>query len=91
MASQGFFKLPKNKSFNFTPRFYDEKKEMMEERQKQILEGRVPRVAYPNLGNKRNQGMFRQHSNKKIQRQSTIKIVTILLLLIVSVYIILVN
>jgi len=32
MKLTGFFKLPKNREFNYTPRYYDERKEDLERR-----------------------------------------------------------
>ena len=32
MGFSGFIKLPKNRQFNYTPRYYDERKERLEEK-----------------------------------------------------------
>ena len=36
MALPSFFKIPKHKDFNFIPRYYDERKEKLQERIKDI-------------------------------------------------------
>ncbi len=84
-----FFKLPKHKQFNYIPRYYDERKEELNERIKQIeleMGVRNPDKNYvPKIkGQIRNQ----YYRNIKERKQSNLRLIIILIALFLIAYLI---
>ena len=83
MALSGFFKINKNRQFNFIPRYYDSQKESLKKRIKSIEQemGANEGEAYrPTL----RKGQMSNYFNKKkgkAQKQSNIRLIIILLVL----------
>jgi len=80
----GFFKTREPKRFNYQPRYYDEQKEDLQQRIRQIEqemgvdngEAYVPKIRKGQMGN-----LYRKR-RKKLQRQSNIRLFIIFLILI---------
>jgi hypothetical protein len=86
MQLPSFFKTNKNRQFTYIPRFYDPKKEEMEERRKRLgLDQSDGPVREYRRGIMR--GSFREalDSRKKTNRSSSLRLVLILIILIVIV------
>ena len=88
MAVLRFFKLPKPKKFEYTPLYYDPKKEEMEEREKRIATGINSSQTYEEDYSSRIKGSMRSASKRKQQknqktdaRTSNMRIVLIILVL----------
>ncbi|MBI9055386.1 MAG: hypothetical protein JEY96_16305 [Bacteroidales bacterium] len=85
-----FFHTPKNKKFNFSPRYYDEQKEELEKRVEQIKkemgvsddDPNKPYVSSIRKGQMR--GYLKKTSKQK--RQSTGRLIIILLVLALTAY-----
>ena len=79
-----FFRIREPKRFAYKPRYYDEQKEDLEQRIKQIEkemgvengEAYVPRIRKGQMGN-----LYRRR-RKKLQRQSNIRLLVIFIILI---------
>ena len=85
-----FFYTPKNKKFNFKPRYYDEQKEDLEKRVEQIkremgISDDDPNKPYVSTIRK---GQMRGYLKKttKQKRQSSSRLLIILIVLIIIVY-----
>lgn len=90
MGIPTFFRLPKHKTFQYNPRYYDERKERLQVRIKQIEQEMgvnqgdeyVPRIS---------KGSIRGHNsrlrNKKAERQSNVRLLIILIVLLLITYI----
>jgi len=85
-----FFHTPKNKKFNYSPRYYDEQKEELEKRVEQIkremgVSDDDPDKPYVSSIRK---GQMRGYLKKKSkqQRRSTARLVIILIVLILLAY-----
>ncbi|MCK4661898.1 MAG: hypothetical protein KAT68_03455 [Bacteroidales bacterium] len=90
MGIPRFFKIPKHRQFNYIPRYYDERKEAMEERLKRAKrengEGNDKEPYKPNI-----RGQMRGYFKKNIKekKQSNIRLLVILLVLfLISYYLI---
>jgi len=79
---KSFFKLPKNKKFDYTPRYYDERKERMDKLKKQY--GQEETTA-----EERMRGKFKRPSKQKIPGlfgSATLRTFLILGVLVLIVY-----
>ena len=83
-----FFKLPKNKEFEYIPRYYDEQKEELEERVKKIerkmgVGSGNNEVYVPNI-----KGQMKSYYNKNLKerKQSNFRLVVILIALFIIAY-----
>lgn len=91
MALPSFFKTHQNRNFNFTPRYYDERKEKLEERIQDIeREMGVKREDIP-FKSKISRGSMRGYidKNKDIQKKSNIRLYVIIGVLLLIAYLIL--
>ena len=89
MALPSFFKTPRHKSFNYTPRYYDERKERMEERIKNAeQELGLNKGGYSPTIKK---GSFREYvqRGKAVKHQSNFRLIVILAALLLLAYLIL--
>ena len=83
-----FFKLPKNKEFNYVPRYYDEQKEELNERIKKIeqemgVKSESKEAYVPNI-----KGQMRSYYNKNVKekKQSNLRLILILIALFIIAY-----
>jgi len=80
-------KLPKHKTFEYTPRYYNEQKEELQERVKKIereMGVKSPDYKYvPNI-----KGQIRPHYNRATaeKKQSSLRLILILVILFVLAY-----
>lgn len=82
-----FFKTPRPKAFNYIPRYYDERKEEMEERRKRIEnelglnegEGYRPRITRGSMSRK-------IAERRKSNRTSVIRLMVIVAILLILTY-----
>jgi len=85
MALFNFFKLPQHKTFNYQPRFYDQRKEAMDQRRSAIKnEEEAERVPIM-------RGSIRSHyvnTNNRKQRNSRIRLTVIISILALAMYLI---
>lgn len=85
-----FFHTPKNKRFNYSPRYYDEQKEELERRVRQIKrELGVEELSdsdKPYIPNIKGQmrGVFKR--NREEQKRSNIRLAIILVILLTVIY-----
>jgi len=85
-----FIRLPKHRSYNVSSRYYDEQKELMEERRKRLQKeieeeqkiAQDPDYEHHLRGHMR--GMFKER--QKISRQSNLRVILVLLALCAIVY-----
>lgn len=88
MGIPSFFRTPKPKHFNYIPRYYDEQKENLEERIRNIeiemgvKEGEAyrPRIRKGHMSN------YFRRKQKRVQKQSNIRLVIIILILLLVSY-----
>lgn len=91
----GFFRLTKNKQFNYIPRYYNEQKEEMQKRKERIAreiktekaalnEERVPIIK----GQIRN---YYQQDIKRHKRKSNIRLLVVLVILLFMAYYLLIR
>ena len=88
MAIPSFFKINKNKQFNFIPRYYDPQKEDLEKRIRSIEQemGVKEGEAYrPSLRKGQMRNYFRG-KKRKAQKQSNIRLIIILIVLFIISY-----
>jgi len=83
------FKTRKNKQFTYSPRFYDQRKEELEQRIKAVereMQGNTGEI----YSNRLTRGAFRQRRERlqKQTRNSYIRLVVILLVLALVIYLI---
>jgi len=88
MALPSFFKINKNRRFNFTPRYYDPQKENLEKRIKSIEQemGVKEGEAYRPSIRKGQMTNYFNRKKGKAQKQSNIRLVIILLVLFLISY-----
>jgi hypothetical protein len=90
MGIPRMFKLPKHKSFNYVPRYYDPEKEEMEERRKKLAMERgqdISNIDYVPGGALRHgamRGFFQK--KEKINIQSPLRVAIILAILLAIAY-----
>ena len=88
MSIPSFFRTPKPKPFNYIPRYYDEHKEELEERIRNIeremgvKEGELYR---PTIRKGQMSNYFRR-KQKRMQKHSNIRLVIIILILLLISY-----
>ena len=94
MGIPRFFKLPKPKSFNYIPIFYDEREEKLKERMEKAanelgIEQKPPEDYKPRLA----RGTMRSYlkKSKKTDRYSSIRLIVIIAILLIVAYYIIVN
>ncbi|UCG26932.1 MAG: hypothetical protein JSV24_08105 [Bacteroidales bacterium] len=88
MGIPRFFSTPKPKQFNYIPRYYDEQKEALEERIREIEmemgvnkgEAYRPRIRRGQMSN------YFRRKQKRVQKQSNIRLVIIILFLLLISY-----
>ena len=88
MGIPSFFRTPKPKPFNYIPRYYDEQKEDLEERIRNIEvemgvnkgEAYRPRIRKGQMSN------YYRRKQKRVQKQSNIRLVVIILILLLISY-----
>ena len=87
MGIPRFFKIPKHRQFNYQPIYYDEQKEQLEERIKNIEQeyGIKNGEEYTRLMTK---GSFSNYYDRKrkVQRYSTTRLIIIILFLLFVAY-----
>jgi len=88
MGIPSFFRTPKPKSFNYIPRYYDEQKEDLEERIRNIeMDMGVNKgEAYRPTIRKGQMSNYFRRKQKRVQKQSNIRLVIIILLLLIISY-----
>lgn len=90
MVLISFFKLDKPKQFNYEPLYYDERKEQLQERIRniEIEMGKKPEGGTVEFKRTLVRGSFSRYRTirKKHQRQSSIRLLIIIILLIIVVY-----
>jgi len=88
MALPSFFKINKNRRFNFIPRYYDPQKENLEKRIKSIEQemGVKEGEAYRPSIRKGQMTNYFNRKKGKAQKQSNIRLVIILLVLFLISY-----
>jgi hypothetical protein len=88
MALPSFFKINKNKRFNFIPRYYDPRKEDLEERIRSVERemGVNEGEAYRPTIRKGQMSNYFNRKKSKAQKQSNIRLIIILLLLFLISY-----
>ncbi len=88
MGIGSFFYLPRNKKFNFQPRYYDEKKEELEKRIRRIKQemGKPEDedIYIPNIKGQMRGGYFKRSQEQK--RRSSFRLVFILVILFLIAY-----
>ena len=88
MALLRFFKVPKHQQYEYKPRFWDPKKEEMEERLKQIdeMKGDGPEAIKARLSSGLRRGYAKDTSVRKqqVMRSNVILLVIIVALVVVS-------
>lgn len=87
MIFNNFFKTAKHKQFEYSPRYYDQQKEELEQRIKAIKgeqnsEGEITKYRLENFFQKRRSSSFAQ----KQKRQSNLRLVLIIIILGILVY-----
>jgi hypothetical protein len=88
MGIPSFFRTPKPKQFNYMPRYYDEQKENLEERIRNIelemgvKEGEAyrPRIRKGQMSN------YYRRKQQRVKKQSNIRLVVIILILLLISY-----
>ena len=88
MAIPSFFRTHKPKQFNYIPRYYDEQKEQLEERIRDIeremcvKDGKayIPTIRKGQMGN------YFRRKQRKTQQQSTIRLIIIIIILCLISY-----
>lgn len=88
MGIPSFFRTPKPKPFNYIPRYYDEQKEELEERIRNIEremgvdkgEGYRPTIRRGQMSN------YFRRKQRRVQKQSNIRLVIIILILLLISY-----
>ena len=92
MGIPRFFKLPKNKQFNYQPLFYNEKKEAREEREKGIAREMGIEIG---TGNRSHiaKGSMREYfkRERKERKQSNLRLIIIAIILFFITYLLLFN
>ena len=88
MALPSFFKINKNKKFNFIPRYYDPRKEDLEERIRSVERemGVKEGEAYRPTIRKGQMTNYFNRKKRKAQKQSNIRLIIILLALFLISY-----
>jgi len=89
MGLPSFFKIPQHKTFSYTPRYYDERKENLQERIKKIEQemGVNKGERYkPKISKGSMRGYI--YKNKKAKKQSNLRLIIILLTLLFLTYLI---
>jgi hypothetical protein len=92
MGIPRFFKLPNHRQFNYVPRYYDEKKEQLEERKKRILEEDGVYTEHESTPESRIRGRMKGYFHKgKVRKtnMSNIRILVIMFFLMLVAYFIL--
>ncbi|OFX44169.1 MAG: hypothetical protein A2046_08080 [Bacteroidetes bacterium GWA2_30_7] len=85
MGLPGFFKLPKHKSFNYSPRYYDERKEELEKLKNESAESRINFSDKPIIM----KGFFKENlknNQKKALNKSNARLIIIILFLFFILY-----
>lgn len=90
MGIPKFFRLPQNKRFNYRPIYYDPVKEAREERKKEI-EKNADNLFDVRYAGRLRRGAMREHYDraKKVNRQSNIRLVLIIIVLLFITYLLL--
>lgn len=88
-----FFNLPKNKTFNYTPRYYDEQKEDLEKRIQQAkqelgISDKDDKKPYVSTIRKGQMKSYAKHSAEQ-RRKSSGRLFLIIVILAILVYILL--
>lgn len=88
MAIPSFFRTHKPKPFNYIPRYYDEQKEQLEERIRDIERemGVKDGKAYRLTIRKGHMGNYFKRKQRKTQQQSTIRLIIIIIILCLISY-----
>ena len=88
MGIPSFFRTPKPKPFNYIPRYYDEQKEDLEERIRNIESemGVKEGEAYRPQIRKGHMSNYFRRKQKRVQKQSNIRLVVIILILFLISY-----
>ena len=88
MGIPSFFRTPKPKPFNYIPRYYDEQKEDLEERIRNIeIEMGVKKgEAYRPTIRKGQMSNYFRRKQKRVQKHSNIRLVVIVLILLLISY-----
>ena len=90
MALPSFFKIPKHKEFNFIPRYYNERKEKLQERIKDIELEMGVKSTDSVYQSRIARGSMRRYMDKRrtTQKRSNFRLLLILAALILMVYLI---
>jgi hypothetical protein len=88
MGIPSFFRTPKPKRFNYIPRHYDEQKEQLEERIRDIERemGVTKGEAYRPTIRKGHMSNYFRRKQRKTQQQSTIRLIIIIIILCLISY-----
>jgi hypothetical protein len=90
MVLISFFKLPKPKQFNYEPLYYDERKEQLQERIRniEIEMGKNPEGGTVEIKRTLGRGSFAKYRTirRKHQRQSSIRLIIIIAVLFLIIY-----
>ena len=92
MALLRFFKVPKHQQYEYKPRFWDPKKEELEDRLKRIeeMQGKGPEAIKARLSGGFRRGYARDTSSRKKQvMRSNLILLTIIVALVILSYLIL--
>lgn len=81
-----FFKIPRNRKYNYRPVYYDEKKEEREKRQKAALDENAD--DYEKALRDRLQMRWKRSSGKRSRRAATQRLLMIFLVMFVLLYLI---
>ena len=91
MALPSFFKIPKHRTFNFVPRYYNERKEKLEERirsaEQELGIKREDEVYQPRITRGSMRGYI--HKSSVDKKKSSIRLFVILGILLLVVYLML--
>lgn len=88
MAIPSFFRTQKPKPFNYIPRYYDEQKEQLEERIREVEKemGVTKGEAYRPTIRKGSMSTYFRRKQRKTQQQSTIRLIIIIIILCLISY-----